>query len=335
MPEAAKNDPMTRFLMYKIAVRCGDPDLAAECLGKVYESSSKEPNLLYACVLDAQQAGDKDLAIAALQLVLEKHQQNTPTTIHLPALLRCTIRLTKSQLDAKGNPRLDSDSDPVVDRLCKLFEGCRSLLHPLFKLPRTDKEPAAGHAQRSQVAATSGGKIFDTTELDWFSKNAYNLALKFSAEWGPLSILRLLQSCIKFIELYPKDINQELADDLSLRRIFCHFLATVLLISLARTEDGVEKQLQYYLMIRHHVGSYDASLQEKLEKLEDGPAEDLRNKLSILLAYDFEAAIRLKAWDDLTGIILKADTCKSMKVYELMADCILCCGDAPTHGTSF
>jgi hypothetical protein len=185
-----------------------------------------------------------------------------------------------------------------------------------------------------QGEETSEGKMFDSTELNWFSKNAYNLALKFSAEWDPLNILRLLQSCIKFIELYPSDISQQLADDLSLRLIFCHFLATVLLISLARMEDNVEAQLQYYLMIRQHVRSYDTNLQEKLDKLEDGPAEDLLNKLSILLAYDFEAAARLKAWDDLTGVILKAEACKSMKVYELMADCILCCG-APIHGTPF
>jgi hypothetical protein len=132
MSEVAKSEPMTQFLMYKIAVRSRETELAAECLEKVYESSSKEPNLLYACVLDAQQAGDKDLAIAAMQLVLEKHQQSTPTTIHLPALLRCTIRLTKSQLEAKNNPTLDSDTSLIVDRLCKLFEGCRSPFHTLI-----------------------------------------------------------------------------------------------------------------------------------------------------------------------------------------------------------
>jgi hypothetical protein len=332
MSDVAKNDPMTRFLMYKIAVRGGEAELAAECLEKVYESSPKEPNLLYACVLDAQQAGDKDLAVAAMQLVLERHQQSHATSIHLPALLRCTIRLTKSQLEAKSNPKLDSDSNIIVDRLCKLFEGCRLSFHLQTMLQQVNRVLAAGYAQRSQVSATSGEKIFDTAELSWFSKNAYNLALKFSAEWEPLNILRLLQSCLKFIELYPKDISQELADDLSLRRIFCHFLATILLVALARTEDNIEAQLQHYLMVRQHVDGYDAGLQEKLNRLEDGPAKDLINKLSILLAYDFEAAIRLKAWDDLTGIILKAGACKKMKVYEIMADCILCC-DAPTHGT--
>jgi hypothetical protein len=174
-------------------------------------------------------------------------------------------------------------------------------------------------------------KLFNVTELDWFSKNAYNLALKHAADWEARKVLRMLQSCIKFIGLYPKDIDQQVSDDLSLRLIFCHFLATVLLISLARAEDNIEVQLQDYLVIRKHVNSFGTGLQEKLENLEKGPAEDLVKKLSILLAYDFEAAVRLKRWEDLPEIILKADICNSMKVFELMADCLLCC-EAPTSG---
>jgi hypothetical protein len=84
--------------------------------------------------------------------------------------------------------------------------------------------------------------------------------------------------------MYPNDIDQQTSDDLSLRQMFCHFLATVLLIALARAEDNIEVQLQDYLIIRKHVDSFDTGLQEKLEKLEEGPAEDLiKNFLSSLL----------------------------------------------------
>jgi hypothetical protein len=131
--------------------------------------------------------------------------------------------------------------------------------------------------------------------------------------------------------MYPKDIDQQTAQDLSLRQVFCDFLCTVLLISIARAEDNIEAQLQSYLLIRKHVDSFDTSLQKKLGKLEEGPVEDLVKKLSILLAYDFEAAVRLKNWEELGEIIIKAGMCKSMKIYELMADCLLCC-EAPTHG---
>jgi len=190
---------------------------------------------------------------------------------------------------------------------------------------------AAVHAERANNPLNSTQKLFNINELDWFSKNAYNLALNHAADWAPRKVLRILQSCIAFIGLYPKDIDQQASDDLSLRLIFCHFLAAVLLISLARAEDNIEVQLQDYLLIRKNVKSFDTILQLKLEKLEEGPAEDLIKKLSILLAYDFEAAVLLKNWNELPEIISKSDICKSMKLFELMADCMLCC-EAPADG---
>lgn len=115
--------------MYKIAIRAGEAQLASKCLEVVHNASSEDSNLLYACVLDAQQVGDKDLALAALQLVLEKCQHNAPSTIHLPALLRCIIRLIISQLESKSPSAPGSDVDDLIDRLCKLFEVGELLSH--------------------------------------------------------------------------------------------------------------------------------------------------------------------------------------------------------------
>lgn len=167
--------------------------------------------------------------------------------------------------------------------------------------------------------------LYNTNELEWFSKNSYNLALKYTSTWNPRHVLRMLHCCTIFIDLHKFEISEERAADLSLRRIFCDYLAVVLLVGLARGGDNIEVQLQDYLTIRKHVNNYDAILQSKLEKLEEAPAQDLLQKLSILIAFDFEAAIQLKNWDDLSGIILKGNVCKSMKLYTLMADCILSC----------
>lgn len=108
--------------MYKIAIRAGEAQLASKCLEVVHNASSEDPNLLYACVLDAQQVGDKDLALTALQLVLEKYQYNAPSAIHLPALLRCIIRLITSQLESQSVSAPRCDVDAIIERLCKLFE---------------------------------------------------------------------------------------------------------------------------------------------------------------------------------------------------------------------
>lgn len=170
-----------------------------------------------------------------------------------------------------------------------------------------------------------------TAELDWFSKNSYNLSIDHLSSWSRCHSLRMLRSCISFIDQYPSDVGEQVADDLALRKILCELCAAITLLALARGNDHIESSLQNYLQLRKHVSSFDALLQDKLVKFEEGIAEDLIQKLSVLLTYDFEAACRLKAWNDLGEIILKAEICKEMKMYELMADCILN-AQAPTDG---
>ena len=123
MSEVAKNEPMTRFLMFKIAIRCEETEFAAECLQIISSSTSKNPTLLYACVLDAQQMGDKPQTLAALQLVLEKFGYGAPSSIHLPSLLRLTIGLTVALIDKSKVVEGSSKADEIVEKLCKLFEG--------------------------------------------------------------------------------------------------------------------------------------------------------------------------------------------------------------------
>jgi len=120
--------------MYKIAIRSREVEMASKCLEVVHQAPSKDPSLLYACVLDAQEVGDKDMAIAALQLLLEKHQFNPPSTMHLPALLRCTIRLLISQVDSKTVSHIEHDTDHIVTQLCKLFEGGEKISIPLYPI---------------------------------------------------------------------------------------------------------------------------------------------------------------------------------------------------------
>ncbi|TEY71192.1 hypothetical protein BOTCAL_0099g00190 [Botryotinia calthae] len=173
-------------------------------------------------------------------------------------------------------------------------------------------------------------EIWTILELEWFSRNSYNLSLKHLAVWEPLQSIRMLVSCIGFIDRYLQDIGEDAHEDVTLRKMFCNFCAATIFVSIARAEQNIESQLQFYLNLRKHVASFDHILQEKLEKLEVEITEDLLKKLSVLLAFDFEAACRLKDWDGLGEIILKAGICKSMRVYELMADCILSC-EAPTQ----
>ena len=96
-------------------------------------------------------------------------------------------------------------------------------------------------------------------ELDWFSRNSYNIALKNCAEWSPTQTLRLLQACLEvksaispfkeiltflqFIDQYPSNIDVNSRADQSLRRMFCDFLCGSLLIMIARREDRISEQV--------------------------------------------------------------------------------------------
>jgi len=167
--------------------------------------------------------------------------------------------------------------------------------------------------------------LWTVPELDWFSKNSYNLAMKYISSWKPQHLLRILICCIAFIDRYPDNVAAQMSEDLSLRKMFCEFSAATALVALARGQDDKKASLQDYVNVRKHVNSYDRLLQEKLSIMlpTDGPAKDLLQKLAILMAFDFEAACHLKSWDQLGEIILRSEVCGSLRVYELMADCIL------------
>lgn len=123
MTESTQQEPKTMYLMYKVATRTGDRPLATRCLEGV-SLASEQQDYLYACVVDSQQAGDKVCAVEALRKLLEKHEYKSPSPVHLPALLRCTIRLLKSVLDSSDGRDADMDG---VQHLCELFDAGKGL----------------------------------------------------------------------------------------------------------------------------------------------------------------------------------------------------------------
>lgn len=120
MSNTAKEEPLTRFLMYKIAIRSEEVELAAECLEKV-ASCSGDPSLLFACVLDAQKAGNKAHVLDALWMVLDKCGYGVQENVCLPSIIRMIIVLLIGIIDSEeetptGNTREN------VEKLCNLFE---------------------------------------------------------------------------------------------------------------------------------------------------------------------------------------------------------------------
>ncbi|KAK0706965.1 meiosis protein SPO22/ZIP4 like-domain-containing protein [Lasiosphaeria miniovina] len=164
-------------------------------------------------------------------------------------------------------------------------------------------------------------KLFDVDELEWFSRNAYNLALKNTATWELRLVVRMLTSCVGIICQFPPDVGSQV--ELSLKKPFSRFIIASALVSLARTQDNVEKRRHDYVIMREHVMAFDGELPGYLPHLDEQSRDDMIRKHATLLTFDFEAAIFLGQWDDLGGIVQRAVTCRSITAYQAMADSLL------------
>ncbi|KAL8672763.1 MAG: hypothetical protein Q9168_002789 [Polycauliona sp. 1 TL-2023] len=80
------------------------------------------------------------------------------------------------------------------------------------------------------------------------------------------------------------------------------------------------------------MGNFRTLVRQQSQVLEGGAKSDLMRKYSCLVAFDFEAAVRLKAWASLKDLIdlanfVEADqesvTCADDNVYSIMVDIIL------------
>lgn len=106
--------------------------------------------------------------------------------------------------------------------------------------------------------------------------------------------------------------------------MFCDFIAAAALVSLARTEDNVEQQLQHYLIMRRHIVAYNAALEKQMSGgLDNRLKSDLTAKLATLMVFDFEAAMALNKTGELGFIIRTAVTCRDVNTLKAMGDIAL------------
>ncbi|RGP64107.1 transcription factor [Fusarium longipes] len=112
--------------------------------------------------------------------------------------------------------------------------------------------------------------------------------------------------------------------DIRLMAARCHFVVAAALISQARTEDNLDEQLQQYLEARYHILEFDTFFNDHVRNdPRSSIYPDLLMKMSRLFVFDFESAVCLKSWDDLSQIVRKATICKDERIYKAMADCLL------------
>lgn len=289
-------EPMTAYLAFKVAIRCEDRTLAEQCIHTIGQAPD-HVDFLGACIAESHKKGDIFCAIAALKKLQENYEYKDPNPINLPALFRCLIRLLNILAE---NP--DERQEDFIKDLCRQFDIV------VYALERQANDPGTP-------------KLFTIDELEWFSRNAYNLALKHTTAWDLRCVVRLLTACVNIISHFPSDVGSQV--EVTLKALFSRFIISSALISFARTQDNVKEQLEDYKMMRKHVLAFDSQVPEYLPRLDEQSREDMVRKHAMLLTFDFEAAVALGQWDELGGIVQRAAPCKSAVAFQTMADSLL------------
>jgi hypothetical protein len=259
-------------------------------LEKISKSAQKDVTLIYACVLDAQETGNKGLAGQALQMVLERYNYQSPDGVHFPALLRCLLKLKQSELvkDEILEPEL-------METFSRIFER----------------------------AATEAGRTSNAwvpEELEWFSRNCYNFAVERCAELHPSHLSRLSTAGLRFIELLTKSTPGD--ELLKARFILCHYLSLVSHVILARkASDNTESNSHYVLVQKHAlVLLKKITLYQELHPGGSSPKRlrvDPRSKFTDAVKYNMEATLRLRKWEGLDQLL---DMCFTSTDLMLEAD---------------
>ena len=298
LSQATQDDAQTTYLLFKLALKCQDSKMAISSLKILSDSRLEDHTLLYGCLVETQRSGQSDMVLACLQQMIAKVDGSKPTHLHKPALFRCSARLLIRQVLSE-----DPNAEASIDSLCEILEAAVAL---------------------AEESAQGGECVdFSSAELDWFSKNTYNLAVKLCTTWTPQRTLRLLRTCRRLHDLYPTNPDGESTDDLTLRSAFCAYLATAVLITMARTEDDPPIRLKRYRSARTAASDWQKAAETHIDRL-SGPARvDLLQKSTTLLCYDLEAAAALKQWDQLAAVFRRLQRFQSAETYAIFIDMLL------------
>lgn len=135
LPAAVQNDQLTRYLMFKVSLVSWDHDLGRQCVDFLSRSAekAKSRDILYACVREAQQVGDKLCTLEALKAVTETLTSDSSAAAaaaaaNLPSVLRCAARLvhiieTQDHQDHQGADQ----ASVLIQDTCDVFEKGESL----------------------------------------------------------------------------------------------------------------------------------------------------------------------------------------------------------------
>lgn len=298
MPKDAREESLSQFLAFRLALQSQDEDLAAECLRNVARHACKDPTHLYACVIEAQRSPMRHMAVMALQAVLSQR----PAGIHLECLLRCTVRLLIAELDGAAN---DQKLNEIASEVLQIFET------------------AAQSIDTFRQASNDSWR----TEIQWWCKNAYNLSIRLCGDINAEFTVRFLNACSTFMKHYPSDGGMMQQDDIETRKMLCAFLTTTALIVLGRSEDREhEYTLQCFLSAQQQISIFNSQHAKLKTKLKGEASIAADQRAFAMLKFELETILKLGQFDKLATVLhscLEAGARGGVGRWDALADLLI------------
>lgn len=328
LPDDIQNHLFTRFLLFRLAVRGWNQTLAQDCLQFFATRGRDSRDALYACVREAQTAGDKLCAVAALTAAAATWTDEVVVAANVPALLRCAIRLlnvvAEEQAAAEDVETLTSSSFAYKEMVNVFKTG--ALASPRCQFMRATYMDVASEFVANNVRDEHGNPVFHDAELHWFSINSYNLGVLHCTSWEPGRLVLLFKSCLVFTAALP--VEQEAADATTIM-LRCHFILASLCISEAQIIKS-EHTPSLYADVEAHAEAFTALCSQRWNSAAP-PDPDLLQKHGILCVFHSEALLFRHHYDHLPCIIKHARFCKDANVLRALGGCLLQ-REAPVQG---
>lgn len=224
MSENAKAHPLSCYLIYCIALRLSDDNLgkvnsdgisgfkltpvAHDTICTFGALKDESDQFLFACVSETLQHGNRMQGAKALQAILARYNDNLPYEINLAALLRCVTGQTfmhdvcspelgvlfgcwslssrRNLVMQKRSYYGSARSLGWVSSACHISTSCGlRLIIAATKLQVPDKGPSNG-------PDNGGHQKLNPPEIEWLSKNAFNLALTNRTRWPTTTVIEML-----------------------------------------------------------------------------------------------------------------------------------------------
>ncbi|KAL4956903.1 meiosis protein SPO22/ZIP4 like-domain-containing protein [Aspergillus filifer] len=291
VPEDCKNCPLTLYLLYRLALLAEDVSLTTTYIQSLCKQDP-DPTCIWACLSVALQLEKANIAMQNLRSVIAISDGTLFERLQIPHLLQyviCTVR--------EGNPASHED---LLGQITSLLG---SALH---------------------MAEVEPGQSFSSFDLRWFACKGYSIALELYKTSPPDETIKLLNASVKFMELTQQRTKTEPNINPIEHYLKCTFLQSMVIISEARRQKKTLKKEQYYKQARDPITIFKSQIQAlDLDFMPDTNSHTWLDKYRIILSFDFEAAVYLRQWDDLAGIIEASKPIVGPKLSSVFLGCLL------------